>query len=163
MSNSNLVPLPTTATKSGTPGSVSAAFLALPTEGLDQEISSVALAKQFDVPHARVLHEIYRFSMWDQFSRYFVADTYLSRGREYPCFMVGSAVMLPLSYRLPGAIARTWRMRCMYKICAVHDAAVAGTASKSDRRTAREILEIDMLCSAARSTIKQCRKAGRLK
>jgi len=163
MSNSNLVPLPTTATTSGTASGVSAAFLALPTEGLDQEISSVALAKQFDVPHARVLHEIYRFSMWDQFSRYFVADTYLSHGREYPCFMVGSAVMLPLTFQLPGDRARAWRMRCMNKICAVHAAVGFGTASKLDRRTAWEILEIDILCSAARSTIKKCRKAGKLK
>ena len=157
MSNSNVVPLAPT----GTP-QVSAAFLAYPVTGFNRQVSSVNLARQFNVPHARVLHEIRRFSMWAQFSQYFVADTYLSHGREYPCFLVSGAVMLPLTWEFPGDFARAWHMWCMHLIFAFHDAAVVGTASKADRRTAWELLEIDKQCSAARATIKQCRKAGRI-
>ncbi|AYE29322.1 hypothetical protein ISJ10_09285 [Burkholderia pseudomallei] len=157
MSNSNVVPLALT----GTP-QVPAAFLAHPVDGLNRQVSNVNLARQFNLPHARVLHEIRRFSMWERFSQYFVADTYLSHGREYPCFLVSGAVMLPLTWELPGNLARAWHMRCMDLICAVADAAVAGMASKADRRTAWELLEVSKQCSAARATIKQCRKAGRI-
>ena len=162
MSTSNIIHMPATTGTPGMPGGVSAAFLAYPTEGLDQQISSVVLARRFDVQHARMLREIRRFSKWDRFAQYFVADTYLSHGREYPCFLVSSAVMLPLTWELPGDLAHAWHMRCMHKIFAVHAEAVAGTASKSDRRTSWEILEINKLCSASRATIKQCKKAGKL-
>lgn len=157
MSNSNVVLLDTTV-----PLQVPGAFLAHPVADLTRQVSSIDLVRQFNVPHARILHEIRRFSMWERFSQYFVADTYLSHGREYPCFLVSGAVMLPLTWELPGNLSRAWHMRCMDLICAVADAAVAGTATKADRRTAWELLEVSKQCSAARATIKQCRKAGRI-